>query len=76
MGDARTHDIAGKWFDPGRANYGKANESLYVEPSEESFGLRKGRLDRLERTSSGWMILDLKTTDDASASAFQRKAFR
>ncbi|MAH29385.1 MAG: hypothetical protein CL959_01720 [Euryarchaeota archaeon] len=79
MGAAlRTHDIAGKWFDPGRANYRKANEvSLYVDPSEESFGLPlKGRLDRLERTSNGWMILDLKTTDDASASAFQRKSFQ
>ena len=79
MGDAlRTHDIAGKWFDPGRANYRKANEvSIYVDPSEESFGLPlKGRLDRLERTSSGWMILDLKTTEDASASAFQRKSYQ
>ena len=79
MADAlRTHDITGAWFDPGRTNYRKANEvSMYVEASAETFGLPiKGRLDRLEKTANGWMILDLKTTDDASPSGFQRKAFQ
>ena len=75
MADAlRTHDVTGRWFDPGRRNYRRANEvSLYVDDVQ---GLPiKGRLDRLEKTSEGWMILDLKSTDDASAEAFQKKSF-
>lgn len=73
----RSHSIAGNWFDPGLKNYRRANElSMYVEASEETYGLPiKGRLDRLVKTSDGWMILDLKTTDDASPGAFQKKAF-
>ena len=76
MADAlRTHDVAGRWFDPGRKNYRKANEvSLYVQEFEGS--AVKGRLDRLEKTSDGrFLILDLKTTDDASPEVFQKKAF-
>lgn len=73
----RSHSIAGNWFDPGRKSYRKGNElSMYAEPSADTFGLPiKGRLDRLEKTVDGWMILDLKTTDDASPSVFQKKAF-
>ena len=73
----RAHPVAGNWFDPGRKNFRRGNElSMYVEPSAETFGLPiKGRLDRLEKTADGWMILDLKTTDDASPSAFQKKAY-
>jgi RecB family exonuclease len=49
---------------------------MYAEPCADTFGLPiKGRLDRLEKTANGWMILDLKTTDDASPSTFQKKAF-
>lgn len=76
MADAlRTHDVAGRWFDPGRKNYRKANEvSLYVRDFEGS--VVKGRLDRLEKTAEGrFMILDLKTTDDASPEVFQKKAY-
>ena len=75
MADAlRTHEMTGRWFDPGRNNYRRANEvSLYVDDLE---GLAvKARIDRLEKTGSGWTILDLKSTDDASPSAFQKKAF-
>lgn len=76
MSDAlRTHEVAGRWFDPGRTNYRKGNEmSLYIEDFN---GMKvKGRIDRLEKTgSNSFMILDLKTTDDASPSAFQKKAF-
>lgn len=78
MGDAlRTHPLAGTWFDPGRKNYRRGNElSIYVEADANPWGLPiKGRLDRLEKTSEGWLILDLKTTDDASADAFGKKAF-
>ena len=73
----RSHSIAGNWFDPGRKNYRRGNElSMYVEPSADTFGLPiKGRLDRLEKTADGWMILDLKTTDDASPGTFSKKAF-
>jgi hypothetical protein len=73
----RAHPIAGNWFDPGRKNFRRGNElSMYVGASPETYGLPiKGRLDRLEKTADGWMILDLKTTDDASPSVFQRKAF-
>lgn len=73
----RAHPIAGNWFDPGRKNFRRGNElSMYVEPSAETYGLPiKGRLDRLEKTENGWMILDLKTTDDASPSTFQKKAY-
>ena len=74
MADAlRTHPVAGNWFDPGRKNYRKANEvSMYAT----AMGMDvKGRLDRLEKTEDGWMILDLKTTDDASPEVFQKKAF-
>lgn len=73
----RSHPIAGNWFDPGRKNFRRGNElSMYVEPSSETFGLPiKGRLDRLEKTADGWMILDLKTTDDASPATFQKKAY-
>ena len=75
MADAlRTHPVAGQWFDPGRKNYRRGNEvSLYVDDLE---GVKvKGRLDRLEKTSNGWLILDLKTTDDASPDAFSKKSF-
>lgn len=75
MADAiRTHEVAGRWFDPGRKGYRKNNEiSLYVEDFN---GTKvKGRLDRLEKTKNGWMILDLKTTDDASPEGFRKKAF-
>ena len=73
----RSHSIAGNWFDPGRKDYRRGNElSLYAEPSADTFGLPiKGRLDRLEKTANGWMILDLKTTDDASPGTFQKKAY-
>ncbi|MBP47188.1 MAG: hypothetical protein CMH53_04555 [Myxococcales bacterium] len=73
----RAHPIAGNWFDPGRKNFRRGNElSMYVEPSADTYGLPiKGRLDRLEKTADGWMILDLKTTDDASPSVFQKKSF-
>lgn len=73
----RSHSIAGNWFDLGRKNYRRGNElSMYAEPSADTFGLPiKGRLDRLEKTDEGWLILDLKTTDDASPSTFQKKAF-
>jgi len=75
MADAiRAHEVAGTWFDPNRKGYRKANEvSLYVDDLN---GTKvKGRLDRLEKTKNGWMILDLKTTDDASPQGFQKKAF-
>lgn len=73
----RAHPIAGNWFDPGRKNFRRGNElSMYVEPSADTYGLPvKGRLDRLEKTADGWMILDLKTTDDASPNVFQKKAY-
>lgn len=73
----RAHPVAGNWFDPGRKNFRRGNElSMYVEASADTYGLPiKGRLDRLEKTENGWMILDLKTTDDASPSAFQKKAY-
>jgi hypothetical protein len=73
----RAHPVAGNWFDPGRKNFRRGNElSMYVEASADTYGLPiKGRLDRLEKTENGWMILDLKTTDDASPSTFQKKAY-
>ena len=73
----RTHDVAGAWFDPSRENYRRANEvSLYVTAEAHPEGMPiKGRIDRLEKTDDGWLILDLKTTDDASPDVFQRKAF-
>lgn len=73
----RTHDVTGRWFDPGRNNYRKANEiSFYVDEANSPYGMPiKGRVDRLEKTKDGWLILDLKTTDDASPDAFMKKAF-
>lgn len=73
----RSHAVAGCWFDPGRSNYRKANEiSIYVDQGHNPYGLPiKGRIDRLEKTAEGWLILDLKTTDDASPDAFMKKAF-
>jgi|TARA_B100000035_G_scaffold33593_2_gene25505 exodeoxyribonuclease VIII len=77
MGDAlRAHPVAGQWFDPGRPNYRRGNEvSLYMQDQHESGLPLKGRIDRLEKTENGWLILDLKTTDDASPEAFSKKAF-
>ena len=78
MADAlRTHDVAGTWFDPGRTNYRRANElSIYIDEDHSGLGLPiKGRIDRLEKTSTGWVILDLKSTDDASPDAFMKKAY-
>lgn len=78
MADAlRTHSVTGKWFEPGAANYTKANElSMYVEAAANPYGMpMKGRLDRLIKSSGGFVILDLKSTDDASPDAFMKKAF-
>ena len=78
MGEAlRTHGITGDWFNPGQSNYRRTNElSIYLDAATSGFGFPvKGRIDRLERTATGWRILDLKSTDTASAGEFQRKAW-
>lgn len=68
----RTHDIAGMWFCPSQKRYRQHNEvSLY---SKDHRGhVLKARLDRIQIEGNRLLILDLKTTDDATASAFQRK---
>jgi hypothetical protein len=71
------HSTAGAWFDPTRRNYRRGNEvSIYVSAEASPLGFpMKGRIDRLERTSTGWRILDLKSTDNASTSQFMRKTW-
>ena len=67
----RAHDITGLWFDPGAPDYRKFNE-VSVFAKNHAGQILKGRFDRLKVEEDRVLILDLKTTQDASFKSFQR----
>jgi hypothetical protein len=67
----RSHDITGEWFCPGIEKYREWNEVSMYAKTEQGL-IVKGRVDRLLVTDDKIMILDLKTTQDASFKGFQK----